>query len=70
MIQEYKVLLDDDVVGMTTDNIFAIEGLTPGTSYVVMVTSCSEGVEGDSASITVHTPPATPPSVKKGQLLL
>lgn len=58
--------MDDDLVGMTTDNSFTVKGLSPDTFYVVMVTSYSEGVEGDFASVTVNTPPA----VQKGQLLL
>lgn len=65
VIQEYKIFVNDDLVGMTTDNIFAVEGLAADTIYVVMVTSYSRGEEGDAAIIRV----STPPTINKSQLL-
>lgn len=70
VIQEYKVFVDDGLIGITTDNIFVVQGLIPDDIFVVMVTSYSNGMKGGVASITVHTPPAIPSSVKEGQLSL
>ena len=70
VIQEYKVFVDDGLVGITTDNIFVVQGLIPGDIFVVMITSYSNAMKGGVASITVHTPPATPSSVKEGRLSL
>ena len=58
MIQEYKISVNGNLVGMTTDNNYTVKGLSSDTLYVVMVTSSSKEVEGDSASITVTTSPS------------
>ena len=63
VIQEYKIFVDNVVVGMTTDNSFIVEELSPDTFYVVMVTSCNQGKEGNFASIAM----TTPPSIERGQ---
>ena len=55
VIQEYKIFVNDDLVGMTTENSFAVKGLSPGTFYVVTVTPIYKEEEGDSVSIMITT---------------
>ena len=58
VIQEYKIFVNGNLVGMTTDNNYAVKELSPDTLYVVMVTSSNKEVKGDSASISVTTLPS------------
>ena len=64
VLQSYKVSIDGNVVAMTTNNSIMLEGLSPGTSHVIIVTSHDNAKDGDYISIIVTTPPA-----ERGQLL-
>lgn len=56
--------IDGNVVAMTTNNSIMLEGISPGTSHVIIVMSYNNDKDGDFISIIVNTPPA-----EKGQLL-
>jgi len=63
VIQSYQVSVDGNIVAITTNNSIMLEGLSPGASHVVIVTSHDNGKDGDFASIIVTTPD------ERGQLL-
>ena len=64
VIQSYKVSIDGNVVAMTTNNSIMLEGLSPGTSHVIIVTSHDSGKDGNFTSIIVTIAPD-----ERGQLL-
>lgn len=52
---EYKVYLNGQLLGTTTDTSYPLTGLTPGTTYTVEVSPVEAGVEGQKASKTFTT---------------